>query len=100
MAEEDDIEDIDSVLDAKLTGTREELVEVIIDPTQRESYKIDSVQVLKTITRSNLLVAAGVLDTGNGRFPIKVPGLYENIPNILSQPIKALGDSVVTISSL
>ena len=96
----DDIEDIDSVLDAKLTGTREELVEVIIDPTQLESYKIDSVQVLKTITRSNLLVAAGVLDTGNGRFPIKVPGLYENLPNILRQPIKAVGDSVVTISDV
>ncbi|MBH69465.1 MAG: MFS transporter [Rhodospirillaceae bacterium] len=96
----DDIEDINSVLEAKLTGNRKELVEVIIDPAQLEGYKIDSIQVLQTIARSNLLVAAGVLDTGNGRFPIKVPGLYENLPNILRQPIKAVDDSVVTIADV
>ena len=96
----DDIESINSVLEAKLTGTRKELVEIIIDPSRLEGYEIDSIQVMQTIARSNLLIAAGNLDTGNGRFPIKVPGLYENLPNILEQPIKTEGDAVVTIGDI
>ncbi|MDE0810039.1 MAG: efflux RND transporter permease subunit, partial [Alphaproteobacteria bacterium] len=94
------IEGIDAVLEAKLTGNREELIEVVVDPLRMDSYGIDSIEVLQTIARSNILVAAGTLDTGNGRFPIKVPGLYENIQDILTQPIKADGDAVVTISDI
>ncbi|MDA9975766.1 efflux RND transporter permease subunit [Alphaproteobacteria bacterium] len=96
----DEIERINAVLEAKLTGNREELIEVVVDPLRMDSYGVDSIEVLQTIARSNMLVAAGTLDTGNGRFPIKVPGLYENIQDILTQPIKADGDAVVTISDI
>ena len=96
----DDIEGIASVLQAKLTGNREELIEVVVDPLRMESYGIDSILVLQAIARSNMLVAAGTLDTGNGRFPIKVPGLYENLTDILTQPLKVDGDAVVTIADI
>jgi multidrug efflux pump len=96
----DEIEGISTVLEAKLTGNREELIEVVVDPLRMESYGIDSIAVLQTVARSNMLVAAGTLDTGNGRFPIKVPGLYENLRDILSQPVKVDGDAVVTIADI
>jgi multidrug efflux pump len=96
----DGIEGISSVLEAKLTGNREELIEIVVDPLRMDSYGIDSISVLQTVARSNMLVAAGTLDTGNGRFPIKVPGLYENIQDILTQPIKVDGDAVVTIADI
>ncbi|MEQ8335380.1 efflux RND transporter permease subunit [Nisaea sp.] len=93
----DEIEGITTVLEAKLTGEREELVEIIIDPLRLDSYNIDAAAVLEIVARSNQLVAAGTLDTGNGRFPIKVPGLYENLQDILNQPIKTNGDAVVRV---
>ena len=96
----DEIEGISTVLEAKLTGNREELIEVVVDPLRMESYGIDSIAVLQTVARSNMLVAAGTLDTGNGRFPIKVPGLYENLRDILTQPVKVEGDAVVTIADI
>ena len=96
----DELEGISSVLEANLTGARKELVEIIVNPAQLDSYKIDAIQVIQTITRSNLLIAAGTLDAGNGRFPIKVPGLYEDLPSILEQPLKVSGDSVVTIGDI
>jgi multidrug efflux pump len=96
----DSVEGISSVLEAKLTGNREELIEIVVDPLRMDSYGIDSIAVLQTVARSNMLVAAGTLDTGNGRFPIKVPGLYENIQDILTQPIKVDGDAVVTIADI
>ena len=93
----DEVEGINSVLEAKLTGNRKELIEVIIDPARLESYNLDSTNVLQIIARSNLLIAAGILDTGNGSFPIKVPGLYKDLSHILDQPIKVNNDAVVTI---
>jgi multidrug efflux pump len=96
----DRIEGISTVLEAKLTGNREELIEIVVDPLRMDSYGIDSIAVLQTVARSNMLVAAGTMDTGNGRFPIKVPGLYENLRDILTQPIKVDGDAVVTIGDI
>ena len=96
----DEIGSINTVLDAKLTGNRKELIEVIIDPTLLESYDLDSITILQIIARSNLLVTAGTLDAGNGSFPIKVPGLYENISDILAQPIKVHDGAVVTIGDV
>ena len=96
----DELEGMSSVLEANLTGARKELVEIIVNPAQLDSYKIDAIQVIQTIARSNLLIAAGTLDAGNGRFPIKVPGLYEDLSSILEQPLKVSGDSVVTIGDI
>tara|TARA_B100001057_G_scaffold114615_1_gene113029 strand:+ start:4931 stop:8071 length:3141 start_codon:yes stop_codon:yes gene_type:complete len=96
----DEIGGISSVLEAKLTGNRKELIEIIIDPALLESYGLDSISILQIIARSNLLVAAGKLDAGNGSFPIKVPGLYQDISDILSQPIKVNDDAAVTIADV
>ncbi|MCR9256901.1 MAG: efflux RND transporter permease subunit [Alphaproteobacteria bacterium] len=96
----DEIEGIPSVLDAELSGEREELVEIIINPLLLESYGLRADDVLGLIQRSNLLVAAGALDTGEGRFAVKVPGLFETARDLLDQPLKTDGDSVVTIKDV
>ncbi|MDF1794707.1 MAG: efflux RND transporter permease subunit [Thalassobaculaceae bacterium] len=96
----DAVEGIPSVLEAKLTGQREELVEVVIDPVRLETYGLKAADVLDIVGRSNRLIAAGALDTGNGRFPIKVPGLYEDVLDILDQPLKANGDAVVRVRDI
>ena len=43
-----------------------------------ESYGLNADDVGLLIGRSNRLVAAGTMDSGQGRFAIKVPGLFEN----------------------
>jgi multidrug efflux pump len=96
----DAIEGIPSVLEAELTGQREELVEVVIDPVRLETYGLQAADVLDMVSRSNNLIAAGSLDTGTGRFPIKVPGLYEDVLDILDQPLKSNGDAVVRIRDI
>ena len=96
----DAIEGVPTVLEAKLTGEREELVEVVVDPLKLESYGLQATEVLDAVSRSNRLIAAGTLDTGTGRFPVKLPGLYETIDDILDQPIKVNGDAVVRIRDI
>jgi len=96
----DAVKGLPDVLDAKLTGERAELVEVVVDPLKLESYGLQASHVLEAVSRSNQLIAAGTLDNGNGRFPIKVPGLYEGVQDILEQPIKTNGDAVVRIRDI
>ncbi|MGE4633872.1 MAG: efflux RND transporter permease subunit [Arenicellales bacterium] len=96
----DAVEGIGEVLEAKLAGNREEVVEVIVDPLRLESYGLDPALAAATVSGSNLLVAAGVQDTGKGRFSIKVPGLFESVLDIVGLPVLTDGDSVVTVGDI
>lgn len=96
----DEIESISSVLSANLAGHREELLEIIIDDTRLQSYNISQSELLKAVTQNNKLVAAGALDTGKGKFNIKVPGLFENAKDVYNLPVKVFGDVVVTLSDV
>ncbi|WP_455203903.1 efflux RND transporter permease subunit [Kaarinaea lacus] len=91
----DKIETIPSVLDVTISGDREEVVEIVVDPLLVESYGLNGAEVAAFLGRSNRLVAAGNLDTGEGRFAIKVPGLFETAADVFNMPIRAEGDAVV-----
>ncbi|NNG04046.1 MAG: efflux RND transporter permease subunit [Inquilinus sp.] len=91
----DEIEGVPSVLEVVMAGDREEMVEIIVDPLLVESYGLNGDEIAQVVNRSNRLVAAGTLDTGSGRFAIKVPGLFEGLEDILSLPVKVEGDAVV-----
>lgn len=92
---EEKIEAIPGVLEVNLVGVREELMEVIVDPLAMESYGLDQAEIINFVSRNNRLVAAGALRTAEGRFPVKVPGVFESADDVLEMPIKASGDRIV-----
>ena len=96
----DEIEGVSSVLEANLSGQREELLEIIIDQTRLQSYGLSQEELIRSVGNNNQLVAAGALDTGEGSFNIKVPGLFETREDVLSLPIKVEGDGVVTLGDV
>ena len=89
------LEALSGVLEVNLVGTREELMEVVVDPLAMESYGLDQAQIIQFVSRNNRLVAAGALHASEGRFPVKVPGVFESADDVLSMPIKAVGERVV-----
>jgi multidrug efflux pump len=89
------IEGIVGVLEVNLIGAREELMEVVVDPLAMESYGLDQAQIIQFVDRNNRLVAAGALHSSEGRFPVKIPGVFESAADILDMPIKAVGERVV-----
>ncbi|MEQ8968107.1 MAG: efflux RND transporter permease subunit [Azospirillaceae bacterium] len=91
----DSIEGIPPVLEVSIGGDREEMVEIVIDPMLVESYGLNGNDVISMVQRQNRLVAAGTLDTGAGRFAIKVPGLLEDLDDIMDLPLSVDGDAVV-----
>ncbi len=96
----DKIESISGVYEANIAGDKDELIEIIIDPQKMESYSLSQDEILHFVSRNNRLVAAGALDTGEGRFSIKVPGVFEDIEDILDVPVKANGSTVIKFSDI
>ena len=96
----DEIEGLPEVLEATIQGEREELVEIAIDPMAIESYGLDAVDLIGFVGRSNRLIAAGALDTGAGRFAVKVPGLIADADDLLALPVKVRGDAVASVSDV
>ncbi len=97
---QDEFETLPQVLEAAIAGNREEVVEILIDPVELESYNLDGNSLLTYFDRSNRLVAAGNLDSGTGRFAVKVPGLFEDLEDILSIPLLVSGDSVIEVRDI
>lgn len=89
------IEGLSGVLEVNLIGTREELMEVVVDPLAMESYSLDQAQIIQFVSLNNRLVAAGALHSSEGRFPVKVPGVFESAADVLDLPIKAVGERIV-----
>ncbi|WP_421786108.1 efflux RND transporter permease subunit [Hyphobacterium sp.] len=97
---QDELEALPAVLEANLSGTRDELLEVVVDPARLESFGVTFGQVIGAVQANNQLVAAGALDTGDARFQVKVPGLFETAQDALDLPVARSGDTVVTLADL
>ncbi|MEM7621253.1 MAG: efflux RND transporter permease subunit [Pseudomonadota bacterium] len=96
----DEIEATRSVLSADLAGQREELLEVIINQNKIESFNISQQELINFVTLNNQLIAAGSLNSKQGNFNVKVPGLFETAEDVYNLPIKISGDSVVTLRDI
>jgi len=94
------LQGINSVLDVEVSGTREEVLEVVVDLVKLESYGLTTNQLLDALARNNMVVPAGTLDTGQGEFALEVPGLIETAQDVQNLPIKNQGDTVVTFSDV
>lgn len=94
------IEGLPAVLEVTIAGERQDLLEIIVKPEIVETYKLRFDELFSFITQNNKLVAAGVLDTGNGRIPIKLKSVFETPEDLYRLPAKAVDDSVISIHDL
>ncbi len=84
----DKIQSLPNVLEVQVGGERDEQLDIIVDKNKIESYGLNLNEILNFVRSNNQIVSAGSLDTGDGRFVIKIPGLYENLNDIFNTPIK------------
>jgi multidrug efflux pump len=94
------LESLPDVLSVDIGGDREDLLELVVVPQILEQYGIDYAQLFSLITNNNRLVAAGSIDTGAGRLVVKVPGLIEDLPDLLGMPVKTIDGKVVTFGDI
>ena len=94
------IENIPDVLEANIVGNREEVLEAVISPERLEYYNITSDDLISAIGRNHLLVPAGTLDSGGGRFSVKVPGLIETRKDLFQMPLKTTAEGTITLGDV
>jgi multidrug efflux pump len=94
------LEEIPDVLSADMNGYREEVVEAVIDPARLEHYNITSDELINAVLANNLLVPAGTLDDGTGKFAVKVPGLIESAKDVYGLPLKTSDGGLVTLGDV
>lgn len=94
------LESLGPVLEAGLSGVRDEMLEVIIDPLQLEAYNVSANELVSVVSRNNQLVAAGEIETEQGAFALKIPSSYESPQDVRELPIKVNGGRVVTLGDL
>jgi multidrug efflux pump len=96
----DDLKQIPSVLDADISGQRQEMLEIVIDPAKLESYGLTEAEMFSAIANNNRLIAAGSIDTGQGSFAVKVPAVLETPQDVLALPVRSTPDATVTLGDV
>ncbi|MCZ8184413.1 MAG: efflux RND transporter permease subunit [Beijerinckiaceae bacterium] len=94
------IEQVPGVLSAELKGARDEVVEIIVEPTLLAAYGVSLDDLIRIVSGSNTLIAAGSLENQSGRFAIKVPSLIERPQDILDLPVLANAGAVVRLGDV
>ncbi len=96
----DRIEEVPGVLEGTIQGSRDELVEAIIDPVKLSSYGLKLDQLIQGIGASNNLVAAGTIEGDEGKYAIKVPALIETPRDVSNLPVVAGQNAVVRVRDI
>ena len=95
-----ELEMLPDVLTADISGHRDEVVDVVIDPERLQQYGLTSDEIIRAVTFNNLLIPAGELDAAQGRFGIKIPALIEDTDDIRELPVRNNGDGVITLENI
>ena len=97
---QDALEAVPGVLQADLTGEREDILEILIDPLAMQTYGISTQQIAQAVQNNNQLVAAGAFDTGAGRIGVSIPGTIRSISDVLAMPVQESGGTVVRVQDV
>ncbi|WP_195818770.1 efflux RND transporter permease subunit [Roseobacter sp. MH60115] len=97
---QDDLEAVDAVLEAGIAGSRDEMLEVLIDPLRLEAYNVTAGELINTVRNNNQLIAAGEVDSAQGTFSVKIPSSFDEPRDVYNLPVKTNGDRVVTLGDL
>ena len=97
---EDRVEGLDGVLEANLSGVRDDLMEIIVDPVAMQSYGLSAGEIRQGVERNNQLVAAGAFDTGAGRIGVAIPGTIETLADVLAIPVQVSNGTVVRVQDV
>ncbi|MFT5004627.1 MAG: multidrug efflux pump [Paracoccaceae bacterium] len=95
-----EIESMPAVLEAVLTGHRDEMLEVVIDPLKLEAYNVTAGELINVVTNNNQLIAAGEVESAQGAFAVKIPSAFDEPKDVYDLPVKVNGDRVITLGDL
>ncbi len=97
---EDEVNRIDGVLEAELSGGQTRQIRVQVDPLRLTHYKLSLNDVIGAIASENVNIPGGDVKAGDANFLVRVPGDFETAPEIEKVAIKRIGDRPVFVGDI
>jgi multidrug efflux pump len=95
----DKITGLKEVLSVSVYGKKEHTVELIIKPETLNQYNLTTAD-FANIAKQNKLIVGGTFRSLDGEFNIQIPGLIENIKDLLSIPVQSSSKGVLTLGQI
>jgi multidrug efflux pump subunit AcrB len=85
---EDRIEQVPGVLDINISGGLEREVQVDVNPSRLEYYNLGLKDVIESITKENLTIPGGSVESANLSWTVRVPGEFDNVEEMKEIVVK------------
>ena len=95
-----EIESLPGVLEARLSGAPDEVLEAIVDKTKLDSYQASALDIYNAIQQNNRAIPAGNIISGTGKFSVIVPSVFETAEDVKRIPILESDNAVVSLDDL
>ena len=95
-----ELEHISQVLAVDVSGTRERQVEVVVRRERMEALGLSIQTLYDLVASNNRLITAGRLDSGEGAFNIQVPGVVNDVRDLLAIPLKTADGSTIVLGDV
>ncbi|MEN9782466.1 MAG: hypothetical protein RL208_616, partial [Pseudomonadota bacterium] len=94
------IENIKGILEVKIAGDKNEVVEIIPDIAKMRLYNIIPGEIAAALARNNLLIPLGKISNDKTSLNVKISGLIKNINDIKETPIRTVNNSIIKIKDI
>ena len=82
------------------SGIRSQEIEISVDPSIIESYRLPITRSKGKITSNNQTISIGKVNSNIGRTILKLPGLIKNLDQLLETPIMSSNNKVVKLKDI
>ncbi len=96
----DDIESINGVLEAEVTGGLEREIKVEVDPDKLAYYRIPIVAIQNAVSSENQNTSGGTITLGDGRYQLRVPGEFDTPDEIFNLVVTTLNGQPVYLKDV
>ncbi len=87
---QDRFEQINGVLDVKISGGLEREVKINLNPSRLKYYNLGVEDVISSIRRENTTIPGGSVESGNLKYTVRIPGEFDSIEEIKNVVVKII----------
>lgn len=85
---QDKFEQINGVLDVKISGGLEREVKVNLNPNRLKYYNIGVGDIISAIQQENMTIPGGSVESGNLKYTVRIPGEFDSIEELNNVIVK------------
>ena len=91
---------VDGVGSVSISGAPEREINIYMDPTKMEAYKVSPAQISAALAGENLNITNGTIDVGSQTFTVRTEGEFDDPSQMLDVIIMAQGDKIVRLKDV